>query len=88
MSKDNNQTALGGELTIVDLSSGIAGAYLGKLLVDGGADVIKIEPPDGDPLRRRRVVGAPFPDSERGGPLFQFLSSSKASAASSNLCAQ
>ena len=33
--------------TVVDLSSGIAGAYCTKLLVDGGADVIKVESPTG-----------------------------------------
>ncbi|SDH62510.1 Crotonobetainyl-CoA:carnitine CoA-transferase CaiB [Pseudonocardia oroxyli] len=72
-------TPLGGDLTIVDLSSGIAGAYCGKLLVDGGADVIKVEPPEGDPLRHRRLLDDPAPDINTGSVLFQFLALSKAS---------
>ena len=33
--------------TVVELSTGIAGAYCTKLLADGGAAVIKVEPPAG-----------------------------------------
>ena len=33
--------------TVVELSTGIAGAYCTKLLADGGATVIKVEPPAG-----------------------------------------
>ena len=36
---------------VLDCSAGIAGGYCAKLLGDGGADVVKIEPPGGDPLR-------------------------------------
>lgn len=40
-------------LRVLDLSTGIAGGYCAKLLGDAGADVLKLEPPGGDPLRER-----------------------------------
>ena len=63
---------------VVDLSSGIAGAYCTKLLADGGAEVVKIEPPQGDPLRRWSASGAEIPPGEDGA-LFSFLACSKQS---------
>lgn len=53
---------------VVDCSTGIAGGYCSKLLADAGADVVKIEPPDGDPLR-----------TWRSGALFEFLHTNKRS---------
>jgi formyl-CoA transferase len=44
-------------LTIVDLSQIYNGPYATYLLALSGATVIKIEPPGGEPLRRRGVVG-------------------------------
>src|SRR5262249_14915437 len=57
-------------------STGIAGAYCTKLLADGGADVVKVEPPEGDPLRRWSSSGASIPP-DADGALFSFLSGSK-----------
>ncbi|WP_459545479.1 CaiB/BaiF CoA-transferase family protein [Nocardia sp. X0981] len=57
---------------VVNLSSGIAGAYCAKLLADAGARVIGAEPPEGNPLRRRTGSGLPLPPGTDGA-LFQFL---------------
>ena len=53
---------------VVDCTTEIAGPYCSKLLADAGADVVKVEPPEGDPLRHR---GA--------GALFDYLNTSKRS---------
>ncbi len=63
---------------VVDLSSGIAGAYCTKLLADGGAEVIKVEAPEGDRLRGWSASGASIP-AGGDGALFTFLSSTKQS---------
>lgn len=66
-------------LHVVEIATEISGPYAAKLFVDLGAEVIKIEPPDGDPLR----YWGPFPgglvDPERSG-LFEYLNAGKGSA--------
>ena len=42
---------------IIDLSRLVAGNMLTKVLADHGAEVVKVEPPDGDTLRAWRVEG-------------------------------
>lgn len=38
---------------IVELASGLAVPVASRMLAEAGADVIKVEPPQGDPLRER-----------------------------------
>jgi crotonobetainyl-CoA:carnitine CoA-transferase CaiB-like acyl-CoA transferase len=64
---------------VVDLTSGIAGAYATKLLADAGAEVVLVEPPDGHPLRRWSASESPTGEA---GPLFCYLSAGKASVRS------
>ena len=44
-------------LRVVEWGGGVAAAYSGRLLAALGADVVKVEPPEGDPLRHR----GPYP---------------------------
>jgi len=47
-------------MAALELSTGIAASYCGKLFADAGADVVKLEPPLGDPLRRWTASGQRF----------------------------
>ncbi len=57
-------------IKVVETACGVAGPYCGKLLADLGAEVIKVEPPAGDPSRGDR--GPASVDS-----LFLYLNTSK-----------
>ena len=72
-------SALGG-LRVVEIADEISGPYCGKLLADLGADVTKIEPPEGDPLRQWGPFPGERPDPDRAG-LFVYLNAGKRAAA-------
>jgi crotonobetainyl-CoA:carnitine CoA-transferase CaiB-like acyl-CoA transferase len=66
-------------LTVLDLSQGIAGAFVTKLLADYGARVIKVERPGtGDPIRRHGPFPGGIPHPERSS-LFLYLNTNKLS---------
>jgi crotonobetainyl-CoA:carnitine CoA-transferase CaiB-like acyl-CoA transferase len=64
---------------VIELSTGITGPYAGKVLADAGADVVKLEPPAGDPLRRWTASHTELPDGADGA-LFQYLNANKRGA--------
>ncbi|MEV0583274.1 CoA transferase [Nonomuraea sp. NPDC050310] len=53
-------TPLGG-LRVVEAGQYISAPYAGKLLADLGAEVVKVEPPGGDPMRRWQGSGSMSP---------------------------
>src|SRR5580704_3683843 len=53
---------------VVDWTTEIAGPYCSKLMADAGADVVKVESLEGDPLRQWG-----------SGSLFEYLNASKRS---------
>jgi crotonobetainyl-CoA:carnitine CoA-transferase CaiB-like acyl-CoA transferase len=56
---------------VLDLTSTLGGAYASHLLSSGGIEVVRAEPPGGDPLRRWSASGA---DTSAGdGALFRWL---------------
>ena len=67
-------------LRVVETGDFISAAYAGKLLADLGADVIKVEPPEGDSARRHGPFAGDVSDPEKSG-LFLFLNTNKRSVA-------
>jgi crotonobetainyl-CoA:carnitine CoA-transferase CaiB-like acyl-CoA transferase len=65
-----------GGVRIVELAGGVPGPFAGRLLADVGADVVKVEPPDGDPARREGPFPDDVPDPERSGA-FLYLNTNK-----------
>ena len=80
MAHSESTTEIDGPLAgvrVVEYSGFVSAGYAAKLMADLGADVIKVEPPEGDPARRR----GPFPPDNEGNPnasgLFVFLNTNK-----------
>lgn len=76
---DENTTAASGPLAgikVVELGVWIAGPAAGGIMADWGADIIKIEPPEGDPSRLfHQILGAVLPSN----PVFELDNRSKRS---------
>jgi crotonobetainyl-CoA:carnitine CoA-transferase CaiB-like acyl-CoA transferase len=73
---DNNASSPFKAIKIVECGQGVSAAFAAKLLADLGADVIKVEPPEGDVMRGR----GPFPsgqaDPDKSGE-FIYLNTNK-----------
>ena len=65
-------------IRVIEAGAGVGPAYCGRLLAGMGADVIKLEPPGGDPIRREGPFPGDVPDPERSG-LFLHLNTGKRS---------
>jgi len=68
-------SALSG-LRVIELGDLVSAPYAAKLMADLGADVIKVEPPSGDPARQRGPFPGGEPHPERSG-LFLYLNCNK-----------
>ena len=65
-------------IRVVELSGGRMGAACAKHLADFGADVVKVEPPEGDPFRQVGPFSGGEPHPERSA-LFLYLNANKRS---------
>lgn len=65
-------------VSVVEFGQATASAYCGKLLADFGAEVVKIEPPEGDAHRGHGPFPNDVPHPERSG-LFLLLNTGKKS---------
>src|SRR5690349_4836384 len=62
---------------VLDVSRSVAGAHCAKLLADLGADVVKVEPPGGDPARRHGPFPAGGDDPETSAEFLYFNTSKR-----------
>ena len=63
-------------IRVLDFSSQIAGPYASKFFADAGAEVIKVELPEGDSMRRWSATGADLDGAD--SPMFCFLNAASA----------
>lgn len=64
MSSENHHATALGHLRVLDLATAQIG-YFGKIFADLGADVIKVESPQGDPSRQMAPFAGDLSDPER-----------------------
>jgi crotonobetainyl-CoA:carnitine CoA-transferase CaiB-like acyl-CoA transferase len=63
-------------ISVLDLGQYVSAPYCAKLFADYGADVLKVEPPSGDPSRTWGPFPGDEPHAEKSG-LFFFLNTNK-----------
>ena len=88
-------TRILGDYLVAELAEGVAGQYIGKLLADAGATVVKLEPPQGNALRSWSAANVPgaVPDPAKSGgsdatetgAFFQYLNTSKRSITANSI---
>ena len=66
-------------MKVVERNSSVAGAYCGRLLGMLGAEVIMLEPPGGDPMRRAHPLVGTW-DGQEVSARFEYLNCFKRSA--------
>lgn len=66
------------ELRVLEVARNVSGPFAGKLFADYGADVLKVEPPSGDPSRHRGPFKDDIPNPETSA-LFLHLNTNKRS---------
>ncbi len=71
-------------MKVLEVATGIAGPFAGRLLAGAGATVLKVEPPDGDPARHQPVDDVPLQNGELS-PLFVHLNAAKLNCAADDL---
>ena len=71
-------------LRVLEVATGIAGPFAGRLLAGAGATVVKVEPPEGDPARRQPVDDEPLTAGELS-PLYVHLNAGKLNCAAGSV---
>ena len=64
-------------VTVVELATFVAAPYAARAMADWGADVIKIEPPKGDPMRMMGGLLNMPTDNERENPAYDQQNANK-----------
>jgi crotonobetainyl-CoA:carnitine CoA-transferase CaiB-like acyl-CoA transferase len=67
-------------IRVVELSSSLAGAYCARLLLEAGAEVVAIEPPEGSPLRAAPPFLPASGDDAARSALHEYVNAGKRSA--------
>jgi crotonobetainyl-CoA:carnitine CoA-transferase CaiB-like acyl-CoA transferase len=76
--KSEEEAGVGLQLRVIERGSSVAGAYCGRLLGMLGADVIKLEAAEGDPMRRAGSL-LDSPDDGKLSTMFEYLNAFKRS---------